>query len=251
MFVLANLAAGVTSILPNSDMRRPAAIRARPIARQIWDSCPTRLAASPAFLERLLARERHEPGLLQHFDRIYLGGAPVFPRLMRAASAAAPMASVVAVYGSTEAEPIAQIRWADATYADRQAMREGAGLLAGHPVSAIELRILPDRWGKPLPPSTNDAFERDALPPGRTGEIVVSGDHVLTGYLDGSGDEETKLRVGAGGDRRHHGRARRRVRGGQDRRGADAPDRHVPRLSRAGAGDGDLGGARARAWPTR
>jgi acyl-CoA synthetase (AMP-forming)/AMP-acid ligase II len=30
---------------------------------------------------------------------------------------------------------------------------------------------------------------------GRAGEIVVTGDHVLKGYLDGVGDEETKCKV--------------------------------------------------------
>ena len=33
------------------------------------------------------------------------------------------------------------------------------------------------------------------LAAGKAGEVVVSGRHVLTGYLDGVGDEETKFRV--------------------------------------------------------
>ena len=39
-------------------------------------------------------------------------------------------------------------------------------------------------------------FDHQALEPFETGEIVVSGDHVLDGYLDGSGDEVTKIRDG-------------------------------------------------------
>ncbi|NEQ26165.1 MAG: AMP-binding protein, partial [Microcoleus sp. SIO2G3] len=34
------------------------------------------------------------------------------------------------------------------------------------------------------------------LPPGQIGEIVVSGNHVLSGYLHGRGDADIKLRVG-------------------------------------------------------
>ena len=40
-----------------------------------------------------------------------------------------------------------------------------------------------------------EAFESMAVPPGHAGEIVVSGDHVLPGYLGGLGDDETKIHV--------------------------------------------------------
>jgi acyl-CoA synthetase (AMP-forming)/AMP-acid ligase II len=73
-------------------------------------------------------------------------------------------------------------------------MRGGAGLLAGRPSTA--LRVLTDRWGTPAGPWTAAEFELESLPEGRTGEIVVSGGHVLAGYLDGEGDHETKIRVG-------------------------------------------------------
>jgi acyl-CoA synthetase (AMP-forming)/AMP-acid ligase II len=79
---------------------------------------------------------------------------------------------------------------------DREAMTRGAGLLAGVPESSIDLRILPDRWGSPIGPLSEAEFAREALPARSHGEIVVAGDHVLGGYLDGRGDEETKIRVG-------------------------------------------------------
>ena len=41
--------------------------------------------------------------------KLFTGGAPVFPRLLAQMQAMAPAAEVVAVSGSTEAEPIAQI----------------------------------------------------------------------------------------------------------------------------------------------
>ena len=71
----------------------------------------------------------------------------------------------------------------------------GAGLLAGPPVSSIRLRILPDRWGDALGPWTTEHLESQQLPSGQPGEIVVSGDHVLPGYLDGVGDSESKIHV--------------------------------------------------------
>src|SRR5207248_1266087 len=57
-------------------------------------------------------------------------------------------------------------------------------------------RILPDRWGTPIGPFTADEFRAQCLGPDRPGEIVVTGDHVLKGYLNGRGDAEMKFRVG-------------------------------------------------------
>ena len=54
---------------------------------------------------------------------------------------------------------------------------------------------MPDRWGEPLGPFSEAAWEARALGPGTVGEIVVAGDHVVPGYLDGEGDAETKVDV--------------------------------------------------------
>ena len=133
---------------------------------------------------------------MQRFDslqRIFTGGAPVFPALLDRLAAVAPGASIVSVYGSTEAEPIASIDAREIGAADRSAMRHGAGVLAGTPSLCIEVRILPDRWGTPITLSGHADLDREALVDGGIGEIVVSGAHVLGGYLDGAGDEETKI----------------------------------------------------------
>ncbi|RYD26180.1 MAG: AMP-dependent synthetase, partial [Verrucomicrobiaceae bacterium] len=70
--------------------------------------------------------------------------------------------------------------------------RQGGGLCSGIPVPEIGLRIIADRWGTPL-----SAADLQSLPDSQAGEIIVSGDHVLRGYLDGLGDSETKIHDGA------------------------------------------------------
>jgi acyl-CoA synthetase (AMP-forming)/AMP-acid ligase II len=192
IFLLANLASGVTSVIPDADLRAPGAIDPAPVLAQIRALAPSRTVASPALLGRLTAAAR-----LDSFRRIFTGGAPVFPRTLDTIAAAARGAAVVAVYGSTEAEPIAEIDRRDISADDRAAMAAGGGLLAGRPVPSIQLRILPDRWGAPVGPVTAEDLEREALPAGGAGEVVVSGDHVLSGYLDGAGDSETKIRAGS------------------------------------------------------
>jgi acyl-CoA synthetase (AMP-forming)/AMP-acid ligase II len=196
IFVLANLAAGVTSVLPDVDVRRPGAVDPRAILATVQRYQPSRAAGSPALFERLIAGARDAGAALPSFERIFVGGAPVFPGLLDRLAAVAPRARVVAVYGSTEAEPIADIDRADVSDADRAAMIAGRGLLTGRPVTAVRVVILPDRWGQPLAAMRAEDFAASCLTDGSPGEIVVTGAHVLPGYLHGIGDEETKCRVG-------------------------------------------------------
>ena len=194
--VLASLASGVTTVLADADLRRPGAIDAARLLRQIRAERPTRSTASPALFERLL--DAAAPDDLISFERFDAGGAPVFPDLLDRLKS---HADAVAVYGSTEAEPIAHLHAHDLTDADRQEIAAGGGLLAGRPVPEVDLRVVPDAWGTPLGPFSDVEWDRLGLAEGEVGEIVVAGAHVVPGYLDGKGDAETKVAVG---DRRWH-----------------------------------------------
>lgn len=196
VFVLANLASGVTSVIADADLRHPGAIDAGPLMAQISARRPTRVVASPALLDRLASHVRSHHATLDSFHHIFTGGAPVFPRLLQELRAIAPQAIVTAVYGSTEAEPIARVDLDEIAPGDLAAMRRGAGLLAGRPVPSIRLRIIPDEWSRPIGPFDAASFDARSLAAGQVGEIVVAGDHVLSGYLNGLGDEDTKFRVG-------------------------------------------------------
>ncbi|HYC45750.1 MAG TPA: AMP-binding protein [Burkholderiales bacterium] len=198
VFLLANLASGLTSVIPDADLRYPGRIDAARVMRQIDALEPERTAASPAFIERLLDHcEAHgrSLGALRH---VFVGGAPVYPRLIERAQRAMKSGRFVAVYGSTEAEPIAHVDAREIDGADLDAMSRGAGLLTGTPVEEIELAVVRNQWGQAIAPQTLAGFEALKLPPGDTGEIVVSGDHVVRGYLHGAGDAETKFDVAGG-----------------------------------------------------
>jgi olefin beta-lactone synthetase len=182
VFVLANLASGVTSILPDAKISRPGSVDAGRLARQVRRIQPTRTGGSPAFYQQLAT----EPGSLSNFQKIFTGGAPVFPALLQTLQTLAPSSRVYAVYGSTEAEPIAHVACDEIAPDDWLAMRSGKGLLAGVPVAEISLRVVPDQWGQSLKVS-------EPVAPGESGEIIVTGDHVLKGYLNGEGNNETKV----------------------------------------------------------
>ena len=184
VFVLANLASGITSILPDAKISHPGAVDVRRLSKQVRRLNPTRSCGSPAFFQRLTG----DPSLLSGLRKIYVGGAPVFPALLQNLQNIVPDCQVVAVYGSSEAEPIAHIACSEIASADWQSMREGRGLLAGLPVPAIRLRIVSDQWGRVIAQSSS-------LLPRGIGEIIVTGDHVLKAYLHGEGDEETKTSI--------------------------------------------------------
>ena len=184
IFVLANLASGMTSILPDAKISPPGAVDVGRISEQASRLRPTRSCGSPAFFQRLTS----DPSVLKGLRKIYTGGAPVFPGLLGSLHEVAPGCQIVAVYGSTEAEPIAHIACKEIGASDWTAMRDGRGLLAGLPVSQIRLRIIPDQSGEM-------ASQSASMPQGDVGEIIVAGDHVLKGYLQGHGDEETKTSI--------------------------------------------------------
>ncbi|HEY4201634.1 MAG TPA: AMP-binding protein [Devosiaceae bacterium] len=168
VFVIANLARGTTSVLPNWRLRKPDSARAENIVRLVGAHKITR-ALVPPFIGEVLAAAPALP-----LKTLLTGGGPVFPDLIeRLTAVMPPEADIVSVYGSTEAEPIAWQRAREISATQWRAMVEGGGLLAGAPIAEIALRIVDD-------------------------EILVTGDHVNKGYLGGRGDADNKRQIDGG-----------------------------------------------------
>ena len=139
---------------------------------------PGRVASVPGADRPLLPRRRaHAAG---HHAGLYRRRRRSSPICWSRCSEVAPQAAIVAVYGSTEAEPMAEIDWAAVTQADLDAMLAGKGLLAGRAGVRYPVAHFARRLGRassahtPLRSSTHAC-----LGPGLPGEIVVSGPHVL------------------------------------------------------------------------
>jgi acyl-CoA synthetase (AMP-forming)/AMP-acid ligase II len=193
VLVLSNLAQGIPSVLPDFDPRRPAEIDPAAIYRQILAEGVTTSSGSPAFYDRLAAWcER--TGRRLPLRKVFTGGAPVLPPLARRLRAAVA-GEVHAVYGSTEAEPIAGIEAAALLDAATGAAAEPGGVCVGPPVPEAAVRLVRPSDG----PLAVDGGGWAALevPEGEVGEVVVAGDHVLTGYLDHpEADRAHKIRDG-------------------------------------------------------
>jgi olefin beta-lactone synthetase len=193
--LLSNLASGVTSLIPPVDLRQPGKIEPAPVVTQIQAEQVASTVASPALLEKLTRYCLSKQITLPSLKRVFSGGAPVFPYLLEQLQQIAPQAEIFAIYGSTEAEPMAKIARHAIQAGDVEAMQNGQGLLVGSPVDSIQLRIIPDQWGTALGPYQPVVFEALSCAAGIVGEIVVSGEHVLGSYLYGIGNEETKFSV--------------------------------------------------------
>jgi len=164
VFVIANLGLGVTSALPDWRLSRHDRADAASIARLIEARGATRALIPPSIAE-IIAGGPPAPRL----RTVFTGGGPVFPDTLKSLSDRLKTSDIVAIYGSTEAEPIAEQAFEDIRDDDWTKMREGDGLLAGRPIPQVRVELLGD-------------------------EIIVAGDHVNKGYLDPSLDAETKLK---------------------------------------------------------
>ena len=181
VFALANLASGVTSVFLPGKAGKPAQADPQRLGEQILKWKITRSAGSPALYERLA---EGPPEAVRQMAAIYTGGAPVFPRLLQRLRELNRDLLLVCVYGSTEAEPIAHADW--------EGPRAGGfGLYQGHRVEEVELAVI----AEPAGDLSAEEFAKLRRPPGLPGEIVVAGEHVIHGYLNGVGDSETKFRV--------------------------------------------------------
>jgi acyl-CoA synthetase (AMP-forming)/AMP-acid ligase II len=169
VFILSNLVAGATSVIPAGNLRRPGQLDGARLLFQIAEHRVTRILAPPAVCGRLTeAVSSGAPPPDRNVHAIFTGGGPVFPNLLHALRTMAPSAALHAVYGSTEAEPIAHLNFDDISSADWEAMADGAGLLAGMPISQARIEIVDH-------------------------EIQVAGPHVNRGYLDPTQDASTKV----------------------------------------------------------
>lgn len=178
IFVLNNLAAGVTSILPRT--MKPSAVDPAVVVRQIQDFSPRTAVGSPAYFLPI-ANYCLEHGLeLPSIRSIFTGGGPVPPGLLGKLRRILPHGEAFVGYGSTEAEPIAIIGADEVCDETGRETEAGKGNCVGHVAPGIDLKVIRIVPGPvELGPAGWSEVE---LAPGAIGELVVTGDHVGKDY---------------------------------------------------------------------
>jgi len=162
VFTLINIASGQTSVLPNWKMSKLEKLSPAKLRHWVDTQNISRALLPPALCAKL-TKDR----IPDNLHTIFTGGGPVFPDVVQELQKNDQL-RVVSIYGSTEAEPIAHLDASDISPADSIDMEAGRGLLVGHPVDHIEVRI-------------------------QDTEIQVAGAHVNSGYLDPAHNAENKI----------------------------------------------------------
>jgi len=187
VFVLANLAAGMHSVIPNVNLLKPAEVDGKVLLDDIVKYKATRFGGSPVLVNKITEHLQQE--VKCSLTHVYMGGGPVYPKILHDIQKRLPRSTVFGLYGSTEAEPIAHM--SSFEYGHRQVTetKNCNGLYVGKPVAEVEIKII----NSDLLTDDLKSFESIEV---EHGEIIVSGEHVLKGYLNGEGDAENKIHMG-------------------------------------------------------
>ena len=184
VFVLANLAAGMHSVIPDVNLLKPAEVDGNILLKDIIKYRATRFGGSPVLVKKVLPFA--DSKIKSSLTHIYMGGGPVYPKDIKQVQDKFPQSKVYGLYGSTESEPISHMSSQSYNDNNTNMTRKGYGLYVGKPVEEIEVKIINS---EKLTDKTDDISDVEI----QTGEIIVSGEHVLKGYLNGEGDKENKI----------------------------------------------------------
>lgn len=174
IFLLSHMATGTTTAIPDMNFKSPARTKAASIIAQIEERNVENILLPPSVLENVAEYSRKNNIRLKCVQKIFTGGAPVFPKLMKNLKEVFPDSKVRALYGASEAEPISVLNFEDVTELDIQEMKDGAGLLVGKKVNEIDLKIAKIESGRGKTEAEGTV----------KGEILVKGENVLKSYLN-------------------------------------------------------------------
>jgi len=179
LFALFDPALGMTTVVPDMDFTRPAAVDPRKILEAIEDFGVTNVFASPALLATV-SRHGVQHGIKwPSVKRILTAGAPVpAATLARMHLMLGPEAEIFTPYGATEALPVSSIGSRTVLGETRVRTERGAGVCVGLPVRPNDVRII----AISDVPIANWAQVQE-LPVGEIGEIAVAGPSVTQTYL--------------------------------------------------------------------
>jgi acyl-CoA synthetase (AMP-forming)/AMP-acid ligase II len=171
IFALFNPALGMTTIVPELDPSRPAAVDPAKIVRAILQENVTNSFGSPTLWRKIFDYCLAQNITLPSVRRILCAGAAVPASLWADAVRVLPNGKLHSPYGATEALPVATVS------STEMALKPELGAMLGRPLPGNQVKIIALQEG---PIATLGAARE--LPPGETGEIIVSGPTVTKVY---------------------------------------------------------------------
>lgn len=177
VFALFNPALGMTTIVPEIDPRKPAAVDPARILRAIQQEGVTNSFGSPTLWRKLAEHAAAQAITLPTLRRVLCAGAPVPPGLWEQSVRLLPNGRLHSPYGATEALPVSTIAADEVLRETAAATLDGAGTCVGRPLTGVRVRIVPLADG-----SVGAATPDHDCAVGEIGEILVSGANVTREY---------------------------------------------------------------------
>jgi acyl-CoA synthetase (AMP-forming)/AMP-acid ligase II len=179
LFALFNSAMGVTSVIPDMDPRKPAAVDPARIVEAVRDWNVTQAFGSPALWNVVGPYCVRQQIQLPSLQRVLSAGAPVPPRVLgQMKQVIAPAGDIHTPYGATEALPVASISASEVLDQTAQRSAQGAGTCVGRRFSGIRWQVIRIR-DEPIP----SVDQAEPLPVGEIGELIVQGPVVTREYV--------------------------------------------------------------------
>jgi len=184
IFALFNPALGLTTIVPELDPRRPAALDPAKIVQAIQQEKVTTSFGSPTLWRKIGDHCLAHAITLPTLRRVLCAGAPVPAALWHSARTFLTHGELHSPYGATEALPLASISAAGMLAAGQPAPpgdRAGGprlpGACVGDPLAGIGVKII-----APVDGPIATLTEARELPPGEIGEIIACGPVITKAY---------------------------------------------------------------------
>ncbi len=191
IFTLSNINVGITTVIADGNYSNLGNSDANKLIYQIEKEKINRLMASPGLLTIVVNQCIKENRQIKNVTKIFTGGGAVFLDYVKKLKQVFPNAKVITLYGSTEAEPIAELDIDDMTEQDIIDTKNGKGILAGKIIGVEDCKTIRTDL-KEIGEIDSQEFEKIQNP---IGEIVVTGKNVLEGYVNGIGNKENKFSV--------------------------------------------------------
>jgi acyl-CoA synthetase (AMP-forming)/AMP-acid ligase II len=179
--LLLNLGAGSTSVITDFKASKPNKMKPEAIIKQINRHQVNRMVASPFFVKRLAQHLIATKEEVKSIQKVFTGGAPVFPTEAELYHEAFPNSRVEVVYGSTEAEPISSILIEKLLESKDDLLSKG--LHVGVPYMKTKVKVI-QILDEPITCDNELELDKLQVESGQIGEIAVSGSHVLREYFN-------------------------------------------------------------------
>ncbi|MBR3613947.1 MAG: acyl--CoA ligase [Clostridia bacterium] len=191
IFTLSNIYIGITTVITDGNYTDLGKSNPEKIIKQINLNKINRIMAAPGILTVIVEYCIKNNIKFENVKKILTGGGAVFVDFIDKLKKVFPNSVITTIYGSTEAEPIAEFEINNVTNDDLEKIKSGHGILAGNIVGVDDCKLIQTGISV-IGELSKEDFDAICVD---YGEIVVTGKNVLKGYVGEVGDKENKFSV--------------------------------------------------------